>query len=601
MTLHRRSLKGLFGLALVGAIFASMLFGTASASAARCFFVRFCPPPTTTTTATTSSTTSASSSTVTATSTTSVTATQTTTSSSGSPDPTSSGLPALTQIAAGSGTHGFPYNAVPQTPTVPGAPFYNLSALGYVENEYLMSGGATEYSESSPWGSNGNWGVSVSQKNVPYTTNLIVRYPTNPAKFNGTVVIEWLNVVTGGDQDPVWAEIANEALSDGYAYIGVTPQTVGMNDLKTWDPVRYGSLGDSSDLQSYDIYTQAAEAAKDESATLLGGLSVKHVIAAGDSESAFRVVTYENAIQPVTHAFDAFMTVGRAVDAAPLGNGLIAASPFPAHIRTDNTAPTIQFYTQGDVEELDAAASRQPDNADLRTWELAGASHIDAHEAAYEIETINRDSPTVPVPACVYGTPIEGTGTALDGINQTNNMPLFEVEDAELADLQNWVANGVPAPHEPSSLSATSLLGLYYVPKTNQYGIAGGGIQMPEAQVPTENYQVINVSSGTLSGLNPISLLSELESSLTTLQTGGITNSTVRALGLCLLSGFFTDLGNSTLQSLYPTLSDYVAKYTAAANAEVAAGFLTPADAAAAIAAAQAGEGPFQQPAQLIP
>ena len=349
MTLHRRSLKGLFGLALVGAIFASMLFGTASASAARCFFVRFCPPPTTTTTATTSSTTSASSSTVTATSTTSVTATQTTTSSSGSPDPTSSGLPALTQIAAGSGTHGFPYNAVPQTPTVPGAPFYNLSALGYVENEYLMSGGATEYSESSPWGSNGNWGVSVSQKNVPYTTNLIVRYPTNPAKFNGTVVIEWLNVVTGGDQDPVWAEIANEALSDGYAYIGVTPQTVGMNDLKTWDPVRYGSLGDSSDLQSYDIYTQAAEAAKDESATLLGGLSVKHVIAAGDSESAFRVVTYENAIQPVTHAFDAFMTVGRAVDAAPLGNGLIAASPFPAHIRTDNTAPTIQFYTQGDV------------------------------------------------------------------------------------------------------------------------------------------------------------------------------------------------------------------------------------------------------------
>ncbi len=589
MTNRSRSLTGLFGLTLAGAIFISMLFATANASAARCFF-GFCPPPTTTTTTTTTSTSTAS-----------VTATQTAASSPVSPAPTSSGLPKLTEIPAGSGTHGYPYNAVPQTPTVPGAPFYNLSALGYVENEFLMSGGATEYGESGPWGSNGDWGVSVSQRNVPYATNLIVRYPTNPAKFNGTVVIEWLNVVTGGDQDPVWAEIANEALSDGYAYIGVTPQNAGMNDLKTWDPVRYGSLGDSSDLQSYDIFTQAAEAARDDSATLLGGLTVRHVIAAGDSESAFRLDTYENAIQPDTHAFDAFMTVGRAVDAAPLGNGLIAVSPFGAHIRTDSSVPTIQFYTQGDVVELDAAAARQPDNAHLRTWELAGASHIDAHEAAYEIETINRDSPSVPVPACVFGTPIEGTGTALDGVNQTNNMPLFEVEDAELADLQNWLVNGVPAPHESVPLSATSLFGLYYIPNTNKYGIAGGGIQMPEAQVPTEDYSTINVSSGTLSELNPIALVSELESALTTLSTGGITNSTVRSLGLCLLSGYFTNLGNSTLQSLYPTLSDYVSRYTAAANAEVAAGFLTPADAAAAIASAQAGQGPYQQPPEIVP
>ncbi len=599
MTNRRRSLTGLFGLAVAGAIFASMLFGAASASAEPCFFFfRFCPPQTTTTT---TSTTSASSSTVTSTSTTSVTATQTATSSPVSPAPTSSGLPKLTQIPAGSGRHGFPYSAVPQAPTVPGAPFYNLSALGYVENEYLMSGGATEYRQSSPWGSDGNWGVSVSQRDVPYTTNLIVRYPTDPAKFNGTVVIEWLNVVTGGDQDPIWASIANEALNDGYAYIGVTPQNVGMGDLKTWDPARYGSLGDSSDLQSYDIYTQAAEVARADTAGLLGGLTVKRVIGAGDSESAFRVDTYVNAIQPVTHAFDGFLAVGRAVDAAPLGDGLIAASPFGARIRTNNSVPMIQFNTQGDVVDLDAAAARQPDNANLRTWELAGASHIDAHEAEYELETINRDSPTVLAPACVYGTPVEGTGTALDGINQTNNMPLFEVEDAALADLQNWLVNGVPAPHQPSSLSATSLFGLYYIPRTNQYGIAGGGIQMPDAQVPSEDYSVVNVSSGTLSGLNPFSILSELESSLTTLQTGGITNATVRALGLCLLSGYFTDLGNSTLRSLYPTVSAYATRFAAAANAEVAAGFMTPADAATAIAAAQAGQGPLQQPPEIVP
>ena len=37
-----------------------------------------------------------------------------------------------------------------------------------------------------------------------------------------------------------------------------------MAELKAWDPVRYGALGDSNDGQSYDIFTQAAEAAKGE-------------------------------------------------------------------------------------------------------------------------------------------------------------------------------------------------------------------------------------------------------------------------------------------------------------------------------------------------
>ena len=68
-----------------------------------------------------------------------------------------------------------------------------------------------------------------------------------------------------------------------------------------------------------------------------------------------------------------------------------------------------------------------------------------------------------------------------------------------------------------------------------------------------------------------------------------------------LLSGYFTNLSHSTLQTLYPTLASYVSKYTAAANAAVAAGFLTPADASAAIANAQAGHGPLQQPLSTIP
>ena len=510
-------------------------------------------------------------------------------------------LPTLTEIPAAAGTHGFAYDAVPQKPTVPGAPFINLAEVGYAEREFAMSGTDTIYKQSGSWSSNGKWAVSPSQTNVPYTTRLLVRYPTDPAKFNGTVVFEWLNDTTGGDQDPVWAQLYNELISKGYAYVGVTAQRPGMKDLATWDPARYGALGDSNDGQSYEIFTQAANAVKADSAALLGGLTPKELIGTGDSQSAFRVDTYVDAIQPLTHAFNGFLGVGRAVTAAPIGEGLIATSPFPALIRTDNTMPFIQLNTQGDIEELDAAAARQPDNNYLRTWELAGASHIDAHEAAYETETIAREEPTVGVPSCVFGTPIEGTGTALDGHNQTDNMPLFEVEDAAMTALQNWVTKGVQPAHSTQIKTIPVLFGLYDVVVKNQYGVGEGGIRMPEAQVPTEDYSAINFASVSEEDLNPLAILAELEDVFTTLETGGIGNEALRDSGLCLLSGYFTDFSQSQLKSLYPTTASYASKFTTAANAEVSAGFMTPEDAAAAIANADAGIGAYQQPPLTIP
>src|SRR5262249_40366345 len=172
-----------------------------------------------------------------------------------------------------------------------GAPFTDLGADGYVESEFKMSGGATIYRPLGIWGSSGRWSVAVSQTNVPYTTRLLVRYPTDPAKFNGTVVFEWLNDTTGGDQDPVWSEIYNEALNQGYAYVGVTAQATGVNDLKNWDPARYGSLSATSDGQAYDIFSQAAQTVAANYSTLLGRLNPPHPIAPAPPPSAFRLDT----------------------------------------------------------------------------------------------------------------------------------------------------------------------------------------------------------------------------------------------------------------------------------------------------------------------
>jgi hypothetical protein len=486
-------------------------------------------------------------------------------------------LPALTEIPPGSGSHGYPYDAVPATPSFPGAPTISLASYGYVEREFTMSGTTSIYRQSGWWGPDGRWSVSVAQGNMPYTTRLLVRYPADPSKFNGTVVVEWLNDTTGGDQDPVWSEIYNQALSEGYAYIGVTAQTAGMAELKTWDAQRYAALGDSNDGQSYDIFSQAAEVARADRATLLGGLSPATVIGAGDSQSAFRLDTYVNAIQPLSQAFNGFLAVGRSVFAAPIGAGLVAFWPAPARIRTDNTTPFIQLNTEGDIEELGAALARQPDNNYLRTWELAGASHIDVHEGLYEGATIAREEPQVTAPRCVFGVPFNG-GTLPD------SMPVYELEDAALAALQKWITQGA-APPRGNPIATTPFFNFV---ERDQHGNALGGIRMPDIQAPAHTYTAINFFQPSQEDLSPSQLLSTLESIFTTLQTGAITNATLRSEGLCLLEGFDTPFSNATLQNLYPTHSDYVSAFTSAAASDVASGFLTQADYSQAVAAAQA-------------
>ena len=411
-------------------------------------------------------------------------------------------LPTLTEVPAGSGEHGYAYDAVPPTPIVEGAPFINLAERGYAEHEFLMSGSANVYRQSGIWGSNGQWNVAVSQANVPYTTRLLVRYPTNPAKFNGTVVVEWLNDTTGGDQDPIWSEIYNEALNQGYAYIGVTAQATGVNDLKTWDPTRYGALSASSDGQAYDIFTQTAQTAASNYATLLGGLKPKQIIGAGDSQSAFRVDTYVNAFQPLTKAFNAFIAVGRYVGASPLAGGIVDTAPIPAYVRSNNTTPFIQLNTEGDLEELAASYVRQSDTNYLRTWELAGASHIDKHEAEYEIATIGREVPTLPLVKCSFGI-VTNIGSI--SIHQADNMPVFEAEDAALADMQKWLSTGVQPPH--GSQIATNPFWFNTIFR-DQYGNALGGVRLPDIQAPTETYSAINVVEPETS-LNP-NLLNEI-------------------------------------------------------------------------------------------
>ena len=62
----------------------------------------------------------------------------------------------------------------------------------------------------------------------------------NPAErdFSGTVLVEWQNVTAGYDLDA----LEPTSLREGYAWVGVSAQRVGVDQLRGWSPTRYGGL-----------------------------------------------------------------------------------------------------------------------------------------------------------------------------------------------------------------------------------------------------------------------------------------------------------------------------------------------------------------------
>ncbi len=94
---------------------------------------------------------------------------------------------------------------------------------------------------------------------------MVVLTPIDSGAFNGTVLVEWLNVSGGIDAPAEWFMAHREIVREGYAYVAVSAQLVGVEggaslgtdmSLKTLDPARYARLSHPGDAFSYDIFSQ---------------------------------------------------------------------------------------------------------------------------------------------------------------------------------------------------------------------------------------------------------------------------------------------------------------------------------------------------------
>src|SRR5687768_13525877 len=85
----------------------------------------------------------------------------------------------------------------------------DLEAADYTEAEYRAAGTATSYRSEGELPTDGTFELEPGDE-ADYATRIVVRRPAGKADFNGTVVVEWLNVSGGADAGPDYTYLADE-------------------------------------------------------------------------------------------------------------------------------------------------------------------------------------------------------------------------------------------------------------------------------------------------------------------------------------------------------------------------------------------------------
>ena len=430
---------------------------------------------------------------------------------------------------------------------------FDLATVGYKKSQFFLSGTAHSYVPAQTLTSDGKWRVTTGVSS-PYKTRIAVYRPIDPKKFNGTVVVEWLNVSGGTDDAPDWTMSHNELVRQGFAWVGVSAQQVGVDSARSTDPADYSSLSHPGDSFSYDIFSQAGEAVRAHAAMILGGLRPHTVIAAGESQSAVRLMTYIDAVQPIADVFQGFLVHSQFGTGAPLSQAPQAnyAATNPTTIRSDLGVPVLEFETETDVDNSNLTDRLHYGNPKwFRLWEVAGSSHYDYYGLAIGPNDTGNGQGAVDNLAAMQNptrTPAGGFTCAVP----INTGGTHWALDAAIHWLNRWVVNGTPPPSVPF-LATIHVSPVVF--KLDANGNAIGGVRNPQVDAP-----IAALGSQGNSG------------------------------GFCFLFGSTVPYSADLLASLYRTHSRFASAWSRAIQGEQAAGYLVPADAVELLHSATASQ-----------
>lgn len=387
----------------------------------------------------------------------------------------------------------------------------DLSKVGYVEDEYIVSGDANVYSWPAPGP------AIVRTANAPYTTRMLVRRPANAARFSGNVIVEVLNPSNAFDLNIGWAMMNRQLVANGDAWVGVTGKPISIDALKNFDLVRYGSLSMAnplplSDPQNclnpvgsvtapsratedglvWDMFTQVGAWVRSSDASnpfvtsttrSRKATPVQHVYGFGYSQTGGFMFDYVNAIQPLVVAsdgkpmFDGYIVAvasGRFVGLVPINQ----CEPTPS----STTDPRYQFQNAGtpiihvmsQSDYMFGVSLRRPDGntyPDLfRHYEMSGAAHATPDELFYSAAPADIVKAGRPVPpmSCNEGP--------------RSRFPSHIFFDAFLRNLEDWVQAGVaPPPGDVINVQNGQ-------PVLDAFGNVTGGLRSPFLDVPTSTW-----------------------------------------------------------------------------------------------------------------
>lgn len=262
----------------------------------------------------------------------------------------------------------------------------------------------------------------------------------------------------------------------------MSAQAVGLNASKAADPVRYASLSHPGVSYSYDMFTQAGQAIRNDP-SVLGGLESRHLIADGESQSVGRMVTYVNAVQPLAHAYDGFLVHSRGATGSALAQAPLTPIPVPspAPIRTDGPSPVRVLQSETDVN----AGARQDDTSTFRLWEMAGTAHVDAYTLGIGLVDVGDGQVDIAMFNAMRVPPAAGCALPI------NTGPSHWLVQDAMVRLAQWVRRGREPAHAPR-IEVTSFTPRTYARDANDNVL--GGIRTPLVDVPVANVSVAGQS-----------------------------------------------------------------------------------------------------------
>jgi Alpha/beta hydrolase domain len=203
-------------------------------------------------------------------------------------------------------------------------------------------------------------------------------------------------------------------------------------------------------------------------------------------------------------------------------------------IRHDTRVPVLVLQSETDVILLGGGLAAQPDSERIRVWEMAGAAHADT----YTISAGRHDDGTLSperLAELLRPTSDLMIGTTDSPVNAGPQQ--HYVSEAALDHLVRWAQGGDPPPVAPRldvDAQGTNF-------RTDEHGLALGGIRTPWVEVPT----------AVMSGLG---------------QSGE---------SFAMLFGRTEPFDDVALKALYPGgKDDYLERFAASLDAVIAAGFI---------------------------